>query len=95
MMVERFIKKEHYLDYDVKHSQNIKLGFTTRENGLSLYPEYAFNMARYVDDNQDNITEHQKMLASDIGFDRKTGYFLYKLMKIKSLKSHKIIKGKY
>ena len=75
MMVERFIKKEHYLDYDVKHSQNIKLGFTTRENGLSLYPEYAFNMARYVDDNQDNITEHQKMLASDIGFDRENWVF--------------------
>ena len=73
-MVERFIKKEHYLDYDVKHSQNIK-GFTTRENGLSLYPEYAFNMARYVDDNQDNITEHQKMLASDIGFDRENWVF--------------------
>ena len=32
-------------------------------------------MARYVDDNQDNITEHQKMLASDIGFDRENWVF--------------------
>ena len=60
-MTEKFIKKEHYLDYDVKPTHSIKLGFTTRENGLSHYPEHAFNMARYVDDNQANITQHQEI----------------------------------
>ena len=44
------------------------LGFTTREGGLSMYPEKAFNMARYVDDRQDNITQHQNILANMIGF---------------------------
>jgi copper oxidase (laccase) domain-containing protein len=42
------------------------LGFTTREGGLSMYPEKAFNMARYVDDRQENITHHQTILANMI-----------------------------
>lgn len=74
-MTEKFIKKEHYLDYDVKPTSNIKLGFTTRENGLSHYPEHAFNLARYVDDNQENITQHQEILANEIEFNRKDWVF--------------------
>ncbi|RIO72944.1 laccase, partial [Staphylococcus haemolyticus] len=35
-----------------------------------LYPESSFNMARYVDDNPENITKHQEMLADAIGFER-------------------------
>lgn len=35
-MTEKFIKKEHYLDYDVKPTHSIKLGFTTREWTESL-----------------------------------------------------------
>lgn len=74
-MTEKFKKKEHYLDYDVKPTHSIKLGFTTRENGLSHYPKHAFNMARYVDDNQANITQHQEILANEIGFDRNNWVF--------------------
>lgn len=74
-MTEKFIKKDHYLDFDVNPENSIKLGFTTRENGLSHFPEHAFNMARYVNDKQDNITQHQYMLAKEIGFDRKTWVF--------------------
>ena len=31
---ERFIKKTHYLDYQFDEHTDIKLGFTTRENGF-------------------------------------------------------------
>lgn len=48
-----------------------------------MYPENAFNMARYVDDDQDNISKHQAILADLIHFLEEIGYFLYKLMKIK------------
>ena len=84
-MTEKFIKKEHYLDYDVKPTHSIKLGFT-RENGLSHYPEHAFNMARYVDDNQANITQHQEILANEIGFDRNNWVSQFRHMEIKSQK---------
>ena len=38
ILKERFIKKTHYLDYQFDEHTDIKLGFTTRENGLSPYP---------------------------------------------------------
>ena len=62
------------------------LGFTTRESGLSMYPVKAFNMARYVDDRQENITHHQTILANMIGFPVMNGFFRYKHMRIKLLR---------
>ncbi len=49
---------------------------------LSL-PRNAFNMARYIDDNQQSITQHQEMLATAIEFPREQWVFQFKLMKIK------------
>ncbi|MDT3966179.1 laccase, partial [Staphylococcus saprophyticus] len=46
-MQDKFIKKRHILEYEDKQLINVKLGITTREDGLSPYPQNAFNMARY------------------------------------------------
>lgn len=85
-MQDKFIKKRHILSYEDKLLKNVKLGITTREDGLSPYPKNAFNMARYIDDHQQNITKHQEDLATTIGFPREQWVFLSKLMKIKLLK---------
>ncbi len=69
-MKERFIKKTHYLDYQFDEPTDIKLGFTTRENGLSPYPNHSFNMARYISDSAHHITHHQNILANLIGYTR-------------------------
>ena len=69
-MKERFIKKTHYLDYQFDEHTDIKLGFTTRENGLSPYPNHSFNMARYISDSAHHITHHQDILANLIGYPR-------------------------
>lgn len=63
--------------------EGITLGITTRNNGLSDYPENAFNMARYIDDSSNNITQHQIQLAEEIDLIELNGYFQYKPMKIK------------
>ena len=69
-MSEKFVKYPHHLKYESQDLKHVKLGFTTREGGYSSYPESSFNMARYVDDNPENITKHQEMLADAIGFVR-------------------------
>lgn len=69
-MKERFIKKTHYLDYQFDEHTDIKLGFTTRENGLSPYPNHSFNMERYISDSAHHITHHQDILANLIGYPR-------------------------
>ncbi|WP_461676143.1 peptidoglycan editing factor PgeF [Staphylococcus warneri] len=74
-MTEKFIKQNHFLAYKDDKMTHTTLGFTTREGGLSMYPEKAFNMARYVDDRQDNITQHQNILANMIGFPRSEWVF--------------------
>ncbi|MDW4328319.1 peptidoglycan editing factor PgeF [Staphylococcus saprophyticus] len=74
-MQDKFIKKRHILEYEDKQLINVKLGITTREDGLSPYPQNAFNMARYIDDSQQNITKHQEMLATVIGFPREQWVF--------------------
>ncbi|MEQ6028962.1 peptidoglycan editing factor PgeF [Staphylococcus saccharolyticus] len=74
-MTELFELKEHYLDYQMNNMQNIKLGFTTRENGLSHYPKQSFNMARYIDDEPNNVTRHQELLAKEINFPREDWVF--------------------
>ncbi|MGO3726583.1 MAG: peptidoglycan editing factor PgeF, partial [Staphylococcus carnosus] len=67
-MPEQFIKKPHYLEHTNASRDNIMLGFTTREDGVSDYPENAFNMARYIDDKSENVTHHQEQLAELIGY---------------------------
>lgn len=69
-MSEKFIKKSHILQYEDTHLKNVKLGITTREAGFSPYPHDAFNMARYIDDLQQNITKHQQILAEVIQIPR-------------------------
>lgn len=68
-MSEKFVKNPHYLNYESKDLMRVNLGFTTREGGYSLYPEASFNMARYVDDEPENITKHQEILADAIRFE--------------------------
>jgi len=72
---EQFIKYPHYLNYEAEDLKNVTLGFTTRDGGYSLYPEHSFNMARYIDDNQDNVTQHQEILAKAIGYPRNEWIF--------------------
>lgn len=74
------------MEYEDKQLINVKLGITTREDGLSPYPQNAFNMARYIDDSQQNITKHQEMLATVIDFQENNGSSLSKHMKTKLLK---------
>ncbi|MBF0813287.1 MULTISPECIES: peptidoglycan editing factor PgeF [Staphylococcus] len=74
-MQEKFIKKHHILDYEHDYLKKVKLGITTREDGLSPFPRNAFNMARYIDDNQQSITQHQEMLATTIDFPREQWVF--------------------
>ncbi|MBE5673686.1 peptidoglycan editing factor PgeF [Staphylococcus sp. SS35] len=69
-MNDKFKKQPHHLIFEELLQQGITLGITTRANGLSKYPENAFNMARYIEDNANNITQHQIQLAKEIGFDR-------------------------
>lgn len=74
-MPEKFIKKPHYLEHTGASEEGIMLGFTTREDGESDYPEHAFNMARYIDDTDENVTKHQEILAESIGYPRNRWVF--------------------
>ncbi|RIP33599.1 peptidoglycan editing factor PgeF [Staphylococcus gallinarum] len=74
-MPEKFVENSHILEYKDEQLQHVTLGITTRKNGLSNYPKQAFNMARYIDDNSQNITKHQQQLADLITFDRKNWVF--------------------
>ncbi|REI14799.1 peptidoglycan editing factor PgeF [Staphylococcus felis] len=69
-MMETFRKKQHHLYYEPSLSQGITIGMTTRNGGKSAYPKHAFNMARYIDDVPEYITQHQEVLAHEIGFER-------------------------
>ncbi|MDN6412432.1 peptidoglycan editing factor PgeF [Staphylococcus gallinarum] len=69
-MPEKFVENSHILEYREDPLQNVTLGITTRKHGFSDYPNHAFNMARYIDDNPQNITKHQQKLAKLIKFDR-------------------------
>ncbi|WP_436853633.1 peptidoglycan editing factor PgeF [Staphylococcus caeli] len=74
-MSEKFIKKSHILQYEDTKLKNVKLGITTREAGFSSFPHDAFNMARYIDDVQQNITKHQQALAKVIQIPREQWVF--------------------
>lgn len=74
-MKEIFSQREHHLTYEVEDRTDLTIGITTRSNGFSLYPKDAFNMARYIDDKQENITKHQEILADEINFSCDTWVF--------------------
>lgn len=67
-MEEIFSQQNHHLSYNVQERPDLTIGITTRTDGHSPYPNNAFNMARYIDDNPENITKHQRVLADEIGF---------------------------
>lgn len=68
--MELFTKKAHHLSYQPSLAQGVQIGITTRGDGVSAYPTAAFNMARYIDDQPENITHHQEVLAQEIGIPR-------------------------
>ncbi|WP_204171825.1 peptidoglycan editing factor PgeF [Staphylococcus sp. GDY8P100P] len=74
-MTEKFEKYNHVLLYKSQNIDNITLGITTREQGISPYPQNAFNMARYIDDDQNNVTQHQRQLAEIINYPREQWVF--------------------
>jgi copper oxidase (laccase) domain-containing protein len=49
-VTEKFKKYNHVLLFEDNQSENVTIGITTREQGKSAYPNDAFNMARYIDD---------------------------------------------
>lgn len=67
-MKEIFNQHNHYLSYEVDDRNDLTIGITTRQGGYSPYPENAFNMARYINDDPDNISKHQQILANEINF---------------------------
>lgn len=67
-MEDKFVKKPHILQYTDPELSHVTIGMTTREDGVSPYPSNAFNMARYIDDHPDHISQHQQTLAEMIDF---------------------------
>lgn len=68
ILKEPFIKKPHFLKFE-NDNNNITLGFSTRKNGYSAFPKDEFNLARYVqEDDQTSISKNQQVLADEIGF---------------------------
>lgn len=51
------------------------IGITSRNGGVSAYPEASLNMARYIDDLSENVTENQKRVAAEIDMDTSTWIF--------------------
>lgn len=67
-MLKAFIAAGHYLNYTPSQNHGVLIGMSTRQGGLSPFPKQAFNMARYINDDPKHITEHQRILAKEIGF---------------------------
>ena len=72
-VTERFEQYPYHLRYQ-PHTQEaqsrLTIGMTTRMHGLSPYPENALNMARYIDDAPERVTEHQQRLADTLHIPR-------------------------
>lgn len=66
--MKAFIPAGHYLNYAPSQEHGVCIGMTTRQGGLSPFPSQAFNMARYINDDPKHISEHQRILANEIGF---------------------------
>lgn len=62
----------HYLSYVLSQNHQVLIGMSTRQGGLSPFPKQAFNMARYIDDDPNHITEHQKNISAGNWFSNKT-----------------------
>ncbi|TDM03942.1 peptidoglycan editing factor PgeF [Macrococcus carouselicus] len=60
---------------ELKEIKNKVIGITTRQGGVSSYPQDSMNMALYIDDKADNVHENQRRLAEAIGFERQKWVF--------------------
>lgn len=67
-MSEIFNLNKHHLSYDIEDNDNLTIGITIRTKGYSEYPKSSFNMGRYINDNQENVTKHQHILSKEIEF---------------------------
>ncbi|EKU50385.1 peptidoglycan editing factor PgeF [Staphylococcus massiliensis] len=67
--MEKFKYHQHHVAYEDKCLNHVTIGMTTRQGGFSAYPKDSFNMARYIDDDRNNVSQHQDMLANEIQFD--------------------------
>ncbi|PTF58338.1 peptidoglycan editing factor PgeF [Staphylococcus chromogenes] len=83
----------HYLNYVPSQNHQVLIGMSTRQGGLSPFPKQAFNMARYIDDDPNHITEHQKILAQEIGFPTKHWVFPIQTHEAKVVKVHQKDRG--
>lgn len=46
---------------------SLQIGFTTRQGGVSKYPFEAFNLGLHVPDNEQDVINNRRLLASKIG----------------------------
>ncbi|MBI5974534.1 polyphenol oxidase family protein [Staphylococcus canis] len=68
--METFRKAAHHMYYEPSRKEDITIGITTRNDGVSPFPKNAFNMARYIKDEPNHITAHQDTLAHEIGIPK-------------------------
>ncbi|TDM17930.1 peptidoglycan editing factor PgeF [Macrococcoides canis] len=62
------IFKRKAITFNYKDDEHI-IGITGRNGGVSDYPEHALNMARYIEDAAENVSQNQQRVALEIGFD--------------------------
>ncbi|GAE91721.1 uncharacterized conserved protein [Gracilibacillus boraciitolerans JCM 21714] len=67
-MTEPFITKhqDSILWIDRWLEANVVAGFTTRENGVSLFPYESNNLGFHVEDNPDHVLQNRKRMANRI-----------------------------
>ena len=88
-----FLRVGHYLNYQPSQKHDVLIGMTTRQGGTSPFPQHAFNMARYIDDNPEHITQHQNILAQEIGFPTENWVFPIQTHEAKVVEIHQKDRG--
>lgn len=66
-----FKQHQYYFGTD----KSLVMGITTRDGGVSPYPDKTMNMAHYIDDTTDNVQQNQQLLADEIHFERNQWVF--------------------
>ncbi|CAD7360093.1 MULTISPECIES: peptidoglycan editing factor PgeF [Staphylococcus] len=92
--MDLFVEKPHHLSYQPSLGHGVHIGITTRQGGLSAYPSDAFNMARYVEDKDENITKHQEILGQEIGYSPENWVFPIQTHEAKVVEVSKEDRGK-